>query len=182
MLFNHFTLYVDDPPVSELREIASHLGRILKDYATLETEIRKVALTKGRQIDELLLALYDEHWEPLRWRMRTAICSPSRCRGAWVDAEIQDTLGRELLQIWEGFKAVMDEAEKATKVLEWHRAGRLKDNAERIGNAMSIEQRKKAFIWMMLQERQPEDVTWADAVMAVWKEEMLKEGNRLDDL
>lgn len=176
--------------MSELREIASHLGRILKGYAILETEIRKVALTKGRQIDELLLALYDEHWESLRWRMRTAICSPSRCREAWVGAQIHDTLGsigyepirRELLQIWEGFKAVMDEAEKATKVLEWHRAGRLKDNAERIGNAIPIEQRKKAFIWMMLQERQPEDVTWADAVMGVWKDETLKEGNRLDDL
>lgn len=183
MPFNHFILYADTPPVSELQEIASYLEKIVKNYATVEAEIRKVALKKGCPVDELLFALFDEHWEPLQWRMRTFICLPSRSREAWVDEEIQATLKlighepirRELKQIWEGFKAAMEAAESAGKVLEWYRSGRLRDDADRVGKEMSEEQQKRAFAWLMLHhEGEPEDVSWSDAVMAIWKAEVLE--------
>jgi hypothetical protein len=182
MPFNQFVLYKDNPPASELRDVERHLREIQNDCDKLMNAAREVALMLGCSAEDLLPSLYDEHWEPLRWRMRTMICKFNRSREDWMNKEIQTALNlieyepirNELEEIWSGFKLAMEEAEKAGKALEWDRSGRLKDNAIRTGKTMSDADRRHAFDWMMGHEGKPEDVSWADAVMEIWKETMME--------
>lgn len=164
--------------MSELRELGYYLQNLVDDYTAVEAKVREMSTKKGCSPGDLFPLLYDEHWEPLRWKMRHVICSSRRSLEPWVDEEIENTfqkigyapIRRELEEIWRAFESRA--MEKEAKPIKRKGARSNLKNAEILGAVMSEKQRKRACTWMLLQEGEPEDIQWADAVMAVWEEEI----------
>lgn len=170
------------PPLRIVRAFASELQMCEDCYTALEMRLKEIGMKKACDLGDLLPLLYNEHWEPLRWRMGAIVCSPNHVLKPWFDDEIEDALRRipyrpiqrELEQIWQKYKVTIEAAKEAGKCLKgvWKWGENNLDEAERVGRVMSEEQRERAFSLMILHEGKPEDFPWEDAVMAVWEEEI----------
>lgn len=139
-------------------------------------------MSKDCQIDHLLPWLYVEHWKPLRWKMRSLVCSRNFSDQTWANEKICSDLEvigygpirHALKEIWEGFKVDAKELNNESHGFRWYKAQDVRDPSPPIGRVMSEEEKKRASTWMFLQEGPPENVLWQDAVMAVWKEHVVR--------